>query len=101
MGSGTKWRADGTVGDLWGPWPSKKLGAMRTGNVVEGSEDAATAEGWRKEGGGELVVLVFRRLTWGLIEARDGWGLGWGRCGDSGAGGWGSVQFVLDDKDAR
>lgn len=49
VGSGTMWRAGGGVGDLWGPWLggnwSWKSGGVGTGNLAEGSEEEATAEG--------------------------------------------------------
>lgn len=82
VGSGTKWRAGGGVGDLWGPWPGGnwKSGGVGTGNLVEGSEEEATAEGveaggrWEAGGNGP---------SGGWDGGRRG---GWGGPGAVGAG---------------
>lgn len=60
VGSGTKWRAGGGVGDLWGPWPGGnwKSGGVGTGNLVEGSEEEATVEG--VEAGGRWEAEIGR-----------------------------------------
>lgn len=88
MGSGTMWRAGGGVGDLWGPWLggnwSWKSGGVGTGNLAEGSEEEATAEGVEAGGRWEAGMGVAEEAGVGPGLWRLGCWLVVGRPIDSG-----------------